>query len=69
LASVNQELKAALADARGQLALGAHNLDQCLTVSWSWEACGLTAIVVLLADRLIRPLWIRYTGRDYFLDT
>ena len=56
-------------DVKGQLAQEVALLDQCLTVSWSWEACGLTAIVVLLADRLIRPLWVRYTGKEYFLDT
>jgi len=64
-----KELKAALLDVKGQLAQEAAMLDQCLMVSWSWEACGLTAIIVLLADRLIRPLWVGYTGKPYFLDT
>ena len=56
-------------EARNNLTQEAALLGQCLTISWSWEACGLTAIVVLLLDRLVRPLWIRYTGKEYFLDT
>jgi len=67
--SANKELKTSLLEAKGQLSQEMASLDQCLTISWSWEACGLTAIAVLLLDRLVRPLWIRYTGREYFLDT
>jgi len=67
--SVNNELRASLQEAKENLTQEMALLGQCLTISWSWEACGLTAIVVLLADRLIRPLWVRYTGKEYFLDT
>jgi len=69
LVSVNKDLRATLLEAQRNLTQETAQLGQCLTISWSWEACGLTAIIVLLADRLIRPLWVRYTGREYFLDT
>jgi len=67
--SVNNDLRVTLLEAQGNLTREAALLGQCLTLSWSWEACGLTAIIVLLADRLVRPLWIRYTGKEYFFDT
>jgi hypothetical protein len=53
---------------RAQLQQEADHLASCITISWSWELALVFAILVLLLDRLIRPLWTRYTGRPYFLD-
>ena len=47
----------------------ADRMAACITVSWSWELACVCAVLVLLLDRLLRPLWTRLTGRPYFLDT
>ena len=54
---------------RTQLRQEADRVASCLTITWGWELGLIMAILVLLLDRLIRPLWTRYTGRPYFLDT
>ena len=51
-----------------QLRQETDQLVACIQVSWSWELALIAVLVALLADRLLRPLWIRYTGRPYFLD-
>jgi hypothetical protein len=52
-----------------QLKQEADRMAACITVSWSWELACICAVLVLLLDRLLRPLWTRLTGRPYFLDT
>jgi hypothetical protein len=54
---------------RAQLRQEADNLASCFNIYWSWEVAMVLVILVLLLDRLLRPLWTRYTGRPYFLDT
>jgi hypothetical protein len=54
---------------RAQLQQEADRVAACITVSWSWELALICAVLVLLLDRLLRPLWTRFTGRPYFLDT
>ena len=52
-----------------QLKQEADRMAACITVSWSWELACICAVLVLLLDWLLRPLWTRLTGRPYFLDT
>ncbi len=54
---------------RAQLRQEADNLASCITITWNWELALILAVLVLLLDRLLRPLWTRYTDRPYFLDT
>ncbi len=54
---------------RAQLRQEVDRVAACITVSWSWELALICAVLVLLLDRLLRPLWTRFTGRPYFLDT
>jgi hypothetical protein len=54
---------------RAQLRQEADRVAACITVSWSWELALICAVLVLLLDRLLRPLWTRFTSRPYFLDT
>jgi hypothetical protein len=63
-----QDLQRTVEGLRAQLQQEADRLASCITISWSWELALLLALLVLFLDRLIRPLWVRYTGRPYFLD-
>jgi hypothetical protein len=65
---LSQDLQRTVEGLRAQLQQEAENLASCITISWSWELALLLALLVLFLDRLIRPLWVRYTGRPYFLD-
>ncbi len=47
---------------RAQLRQEADRVAACITVSWSWELALICAVLVLLLDRLLRPLWTRFTG-------
>jgi hypothetical protein len=54
---------------RAQLQQETERVASCIAVTWSWELALICAVLVLLMDRLLRPLWTRFTGRPYFLDT